>query len=101
MKSFVGATVRARSQRAFLIHCNIKPAHRASGRNIFVAGWNLSHSRRFLSRFSGLRKAEPKQSTDFKEIASLRNARNDGYKITLNEYICVNAIKLREKLPAA
>jgi len=28
----------------------------------------------------------PKQSTDFKAIASLRSARNDRYKITLNEY---------------
>jgi hypothetical protein len=42
--------------------------------------------RRFLSRFSGLRTAEPKQSTDIKEIASLRNARNDNYKMTRNEY---------------
>jgi retron-type reverse transcriptase len=29
----------------------------------------------------------PKQSLDFKRIASLRNARNDGCKITLNDYI--------------
>jgi len=34
-------------------------------------------ARRFLSRFSGLRTAEPKQSRDFRKIASLGNARND------------------------
>jgi hypothetical protein len=29
----------------------------------------------------------PKQSADFQEIASLKSARNDGYKLTRNEYI--------------
>jgi hypothetical protein len=28
----------------------------------------------------------PKQSPGFQKIASLKNARNDNYKITLNEY---------------
>jgi hypothetical protein len=29
----------------------------------------------------------PKQSLGFQRIASLRSARNDSYKLTLNEYI--------------
>jgi len=43
-------------------------------------------ARRFLSRFSGLRKAEPKQSADFKGIASLENARNDDSQVNQNEH---------------
>jgi hypothetical protein len=39
------------------------------------------------STFVIARRFLPKQSADIREIASLKNARNDNYKITRNEYI--------------